>query len=252
MPGLYKFLYSLILIKYFRIIYLILNYIVIKYTTSQDSMDNEQYQKELQQKYSSELLNEETVSRNPFTQFIRWYDESVNSGIPDANAMVIATATKSGIPSVRTVLLKGYDETGFVFYTNYESAKAKELAENPNAALLFLWKELARQIRISGKVEKTTTEESEEYFRSRPAGHQLSAWASGQSSIIPNREFLVKRYNKLLKQYEGKEIPLPSFWGGYRVIPNEFEFWQGRESRLHDRICYSFSNNLWTITRKSP
>jgi pyridoxamine 5'-phosphate oxidase len=215
-------------------------------------MDNEQYQKDLQKKYSSEALIEETVNKNPFTQFILWYDEALNSGIPDANAMILATASQIGLPSVRTVLLKGYNEKGFVFYTNYESDKAKDLTENPYAALLFLWKELARQIRISGRVEKTTPEESEAYFRTRPAGHQISAWASEQSKTIPNRDYLVKEFNRIQKQFDWKEIPLPPNWGGYRVIPTEFEFWQGRENRLHDRICYTKKGKAWQISRLSP
>jgi pyridoxamine 5'-phosphate oxidase len=215
-------------------------------------MDNEQHLKDLQKNYSLEPLDEESVDKSPFTQFIKWYDEAVNCGILDANAMIVATASKAGIPSVRTVLLKGYDEKGFVFYTNYESDKAKDLSENPNASLLFLWKELARQIRISGRVEKTTAEESEAYFRSRPAGHQLSAWASVQSSIIPDRDFLMKEFERVQKQFYGKEIPLPPNWGGYRVIPTEFEYWQGRDSRLHDRICYTLTDNKWAIKRKSP
>ena len=215
-------------------------------------MRDEERNKELQKKYSQERLDEESADKNPFVQFIKWYDEAVNCGIPDANAMIIATATKSGIPAVRTVLLKGYDERGFIFYTNYESDKGKDLEENPRASLLFLWKELARQIRITGRVEKTAKEESEEYFRSRPRGHQLSAWASKQSREIPNREYLEKEFGRVEKEFEGKEIPLPPYWGGYRVIPEEFEYWQGRESRLHDRICYTKTNKQWVIARKSP
>ena len=215
-------------------------------------MTTEQYLKKIQNSYSSEPLNEVVANKNPFTQFMKWYDEAVNSGITDVNAMIIATASKTGLPSVRTVLLKGYDEKGFVFYTNYESDKAKDLDANPNASLLFLWKELARQIRISGRVEKTTLEESEAYFRTRPADHQLSAWASAQSSVIPNRAFLEGEFKQVQRQFKGKEIPLPPYWGGYRIIPTEFEYWQGRDSRLHDRICYTLTNNQWIITRKSP
>jgi pyridoxamine 5'-phosphate oxidase len=215
-------------------------------------MENEEYLRELQKNYALEPLVEDSVNKNPFIQFIHWYDIALNSGVPDANAMIVATANKNGIPSVRTVLLKGYDETGFVFYTNYESDKAKDLTENPNASLLFLWKELSRQIRVSGRVERTTQEESEAYFRSRPAGHQLSAWASVQSRLIPDREFLMKEFERVQKEFYGKDIPIPPNWGGYRVIPAEFEFWQGRDSRLHDRICYSLSGSEWIISRKSP
>ena len=215
-------------------------------------MTNGEHNKELQKSYSFEPLTEESVSKDPFTQFIKWYDEALNCGLPDVNAMTLATASKTGLPSARTVLLKGYDEKGFVFYTNYESSKSKDLNENPNASLLFLWKELSRQIRISGTVIMTSKHESEEYFRSRPVGHQLSAWASVQSKTIPSREYLVKEFNRLSKQFKGGDIPLPPYWGGYRVIPSEFEFWQGRDSRLHDRICYTPTNNEWIITRKSP
>jgi len=215
-------------------------------------MNNEQHLKDLQKSYSLQPLNEESADKNPFPQFRRWYEEAVNSGIPEANAMTLATASKAGIPSARTVLLKGYDEGGFVFYTNYGSAKAADLEENPNASLVFLWKEVARQIRITGRVEKTTTEESGAYFRSRPRGHQISAWVSKQSQTIPNREHLEKEFSRLLEQFERKDILLPPNWGGYRIIPTEFEFWQGRDSRLHDRICYIFINNLWSISRKSP
>jgi pyridoxamine 5'-phosphate oxidase len=215
-------------------------------------MNNEQSLNDLQKSCSLKPLTKETVDKNPFPQFRHWYDEAVNCGIPDANAMIIATATKTGMPSVRTVLLKGYDEKGFVFYTNYGSGKARELTENPNASLLFLWKELARQIRITGRAEKTTSEESTIYFRSRPVGHQVSAWASKQSETIPDREYLKKEFERLLEEFKGKEIPLPPYWGGYRIIPTEFEFWQGRDSRLHDRICYKLTNNQWDITRKAP
>jgi len=215
-------------------------------------MNNEKHLKEIQKSYSLQPLNEESVDKNPFAQFRRWFEEAVNSGIPEANAMTLATANKAGISSARTVLLKGYDERGFIFYTNYGSAKGRDLEENPNASLVFLWKELARQIRITGRVEKTTVKESGAYFRSRPRGHQIGAWVSKQSETIPNREHLEKEFSRLIIEFEGKDIPLPPNWGGYRIIPTEFEFWQGRDSRLHDRICYTLTNNLWSISRKSP
>ena len=197
-------------------------------------------------------LNEQTADKDPFKQFERWYNEILNSGTVEPTAMIVATANKKGIPTVRTVLLKSYDKQGFVFFTNYESRKGKDLAENPKAALLFLWKEEKRQVRIIGNIEKVSKEESEEYFRSRPIESQLGAWASKQSNVIPNREYLLDKYEKYKKQFEGKEIPLPPNWGGYRVIPEEFEFWQGRENRLHDRICYTIKGKDWQISRLSP
>jgi pyridoxamine 5'-phosphate oxidase len=197
-------------------------------------------------------LNEQTADKDPFKQFERWYNEILNSGTVEPTAMIVATANKKGIPTVRTVLLKSYDKQGFVFFTNYESRKGHDLAENPKAALLFLWKEEKSQVRISGSIIKTSKGESKEYFRSRPIESQLGAWASKQSSVIPNREHLILNYEKYKKQFEGKEIPLPPNWGGYRVIPVEFEFWQGRDNRLHDRICYIKKGKEWHISRLSP
>ena len=207
---------------------------------------------DLRKKYSLIDLNEKSVNRNPFEQFDIWFKEVIDSKITEPSAMIVSTASRMGIPAVRTVLLKSYDSRGFVFFTNYESKKAKDLAENPKAAILFLWKEIERQVRISGSIAKISKEESELYFRSRSLESQLGAWASKQSSMIPNREYLLSNYQKYKRQYEGKEIPLPPFWGGYRVIPAEFEFWQGRESRLHDRICYSIKGYGWHIFRLSP
>jgi len=197
-------------------------------------------------------LSEASVSSNPFTQFSVWMNEAIKSNLLDPNAMTLATASKEGIPSARTVLLKGFDERGFVFYTNYESTKAKDLDENPNAALLFLWIELERQVRISGEVEKVSQADSEEYFISRPRESQLGAWASKQSSVIASREVLERQFEEMKKRFENKEIPLPPFWGSYRVIPKRIEFWQGRESRLHDRICYTLIDGKWKIERLSP
>ena len=158
-------------------------------------------------------LNEKTADKDPFKQFEAWYNEILKSGTAEPTAMIVATANKKGIPTVRTVLLKSYDKQGFVFFTNYESKKGHDLAENPKAALLFLWKEEKRQVRITGSIVKTSREESEEYFRSRPIESKLGAWASKQSSVIPNREHLIENYEKYKKQFEGKEIPLPPFWG---------------------------------------
>jgi len=202
--------------------------------------------------YSLKELSEESVSSNPIEQFTIWMNEAIESKLLEPNAMILATASKKGIPSARTVLLKGFDEKGFVFYTNYKSSKARDLDENPNAALLFLWAELERQIRISGKVVQVSREVSENYFHSRSREHQLGAWASWQSRVLENRNELEKRFEEMKKRFEDKEIPLPPFWGGYRVIPNRIEFWQGRESRLHDRICYTLIDGKWKIERLSP
>ena len=202
--------------------------------------------------YSLKELSEESVSSNPIEQFTIWMNEAIESKLLEPNAMILATASKKGIPSARTVLLKGFDEKGFVFYTNYKSSKARDLDENPIAALLFLWAELERQIRISGKVVQVSREVSEHYFHSRPREHQLGTWASWQSRVLENRNELEKRFEEMKKRFEDKEIPLPPFWGGYRVIPNRIEFWQGRESRLHDRICYTLIDGKWKIERLSP
>ena len=166
--------------------------------------------------------------------------------------MALATSDKDAMPSVRTVLLKGFDERGFVFYTNYESDKAKDLISNPKASLLFLWKEIERQVRISGTVEKTSKEESEEYFKTRPYESRLGAWASKQSSIISGRDVLENKFEDYKSLYPDNNVPLPPFWGGFRVIPDRIEFWQGRENRLHDRICYIKKEGTWEIERLSP
>ena len=207
---------------------------------------------DLRKKYSLIELNEKTVSKDPFEQFDIWFKGALNSRLPEPNAMIISTVNRTGIPSVRTVLLKSYDNRGFVFFTNYESKKGRDLGENPNTAILFLWKEIGRQVRISGSVVKTMQNESELYFQSRPIESRLGAWASKQSNVLPSRENLIENYEKYRKQFEGKEIPLPPHWGGYRVIPEEFEFWQGRENRLHDRICYIKKGKDWHISRLSP
>ena len=197
-------------------------------------------------------LTENIVDKDPFTQFSLWFNELLKSNVIEPNAMILATASAEGVPSARTVLLKKFDETGFVFFTNYESHKAKDLAANPNAEILFMWLELERQVRIRGKVEKVSSDESEEYFHSRPTNSQIGAWASNQSSVIPGREFLEEKFKETAEKYKDGKIPLPSFWGGFRLIPDEFEFWQGRESRLHDRISYRRKGNAWKIVRLSP
>jgi len=201
--------------------------------------------------YKSRLI-ESKIDHNPFNQFNVWMKEALDAEIIHSNAMTLATVSDKGVPSARTVLLKELDDRGFVFFTNYESEKAKELENNHNASILFFWKEFERQVRISGIVEKVTREESEEYFKSRPLENKLGAWASKQSAEIPNREYLEKKYDNLKERYSGIEIPLPPFWGGYRLLPNIFEFWQGREKRLHDRIKYEKKENGWRIIRLAP
>ena len=196
-------------------------------------------------------LTKSAVDSNPIKQFAKWYKVILKTGIKEPTAMSIATATKKGIPSVRTVLLKGYDEKGFLFFTNYKSKKGKELIANPVAELLFYWRDLRRQVRISGKVEMVTKQESEDYFNSRPLKSRIGAWASKQSKVIPDREYLEEQFKEFAKKYK-REVPLPSYWGGFRLIPERFEFWQGRENRLHDRICYIKKNNGWKIVRLAP
>lgn len=197
-------------------------------------------------------LIENRVDENPFVQFSHWYNEILKADLIEPNAMILATATADAIPSVRTVLLKNFNENGFFFYTNYESRKAKDLIANPIAEVLFIWLELERQVRVSGKVEKVSQKESEDYFHSRPTNSQIGAWASKQSSIIPGRDYLQKKYNEYSEKFKDGKIPLPPFWGGFRLIPEKFEFWQGRESRLHDRILYRKSGTGWDIVRLSP
>jgi len=206
----------------------------------------------LRRNYSLKELTENIVDPNPFTQFSHWFNELLKSDVREPNAMILATASAGGIPSARTVLLKKFDEEGFVFFTNYESHKAKDLTDNPNAEILFVWLDLERQVRIRGNVEKVSPEESAEYFHSRPTNSQIGAWASKQSSVIPDREFLEERFRETAEKYKNGKIPLPPFWGGFRLIPDEFEFWQGRESRLHDRISYRLKENVWEIVRLSP
>jgi len=202
--------------------------------------------------YSLTELNESTVLDDPFKQFSEWMEEAVKSNIIDPNAMILATSNKDSIPSVRVVLLKGFDNEGFIFYTNYNSKKGKNLVENPNASALFFWKELERQIRISGRVNKISQKESEEYFHSRPRESQLAALASNQSEVIPGREFLEQKFNEFKEEYHDKEIPLPPHWGGFKLFADSFEFWQGRENRLHDRISYLKEDNAWQIVRLAP
>jgi len=203
--------------------------------------------------YSQKTLSEESIDSNPITQFDKWWQEAVASDIDEVNAMTLATASADGIPSARIVLLKGFSEKGFIFFTNYDSFKGKQLLENPKACLVFFWKELERQVRITGIVQKTSDKESDEYFYSRPQGSQLGACISPQSTVIESREWLENRYNEFEKQNSDGSIQRPSHWGGFIVKPVIIEFWQGRPSRLHDRIEYSLQENgEWNSVRLAP
>ena len=206
----------------------------------------------LRREYALKRLSRSSVDSDPFAQFAAWMNEALAAEISEPTAMTLSTADQVCRPSARIVLLKGFDEKGFVFFTNYESKKGSDLDHNPNAFLHFFWPDLERQIAIAGTVEKTSIEESEEYFVSRPVQSKLGAWASKQSSVIESRAVLEERFDELNKNYEDGEIPLPPFWGGFRLTPSSFEFWQGRESRLHDRICYERKADWWKILRRSP
>jgi pyridoxamine 5'-phosphate oxidase len=203
--------------------------------------------------YSQKTLSEADVEADPFKQFDKWWKEALTSDIDEVNAMTLATASADGVPSARTVLLKGYSEEGFVFYTNYNSYKGKQLMENPKACLVFFWKELERQVRITGIVQKTSAKDSEEYFHARPLASQLGAAVSPQSEVIENREWLEKKYLELEKNLDASAVERPDHWGGYIVKPVIIEFWQGRPSRLHDRIEYTLQENgQWKIQRLAP
>ena len=207
---------------------------------------------DLRKEYTRAGLSESDVDPDPVEQFRRWFDEALEADLHEPNAMTVATAAPDGRPSARVVLLKVFDERGFVFYTNYEGRKGRELEENPRAALLFYWGELERQVRIEGTVSRTSEGESDAYYASRPRGSRLGAWASEQSRAVEGREVLEGRARDLEVEYEGREVPRPAFWGGYRVEPEVVEFWQGRESRLHDRISYRRGDGGWEIERLQP
>jgi pyridoxamine 5'-phosphate oxidase len=209
---------------------------------------------DLRQNYTLAGLTETDLDSNPIQQFALWFDQALAADLIEPNAMTLATATAEGKPTARIVLLKGFNEQGFVFYTNYGSQKGQQLIANPYAALVFLWDKLERQIRIEGQVEKLSADESLAYFHSRPKASQLGAWTSAQSQVIPNREVLEQKLVSLQEQYSGDAtIPLPEHWGGFRVIPNRIEFWQGRPSRLHDRLVYDLQmDGNWSISRLSP
>jgi len=208
---------------------------------------------DIRRDYSHKSLSENDVATNAIKQFEKWWVEAVNSKIDEVNAMTLATASLDALPSARIVLLKEFNEKGFVFFTNYESYKAQQLAENPKACLVFFWKELERQVRITGLIEKINSKQSDDYFQSRPESSRIGAWASPQSRVIDDREWLDEKFNELVNKMEGTAIPRPPHWGGYIVKPVVIEFWQGRPSRLHDRIQYTLEENgEWKIERLAP
>lgn len=201
----------------------------------------------------SEGIDQRSLNQDPIKQFELWFKQAEDAGVQDANAFSLATATPEGAPSVRTVLLKLFDDKGFVFFTNYNSRKASEIKENTQAAMLFPWLQLNRQVRIEGRVEKISSVDSFKYFTSRPRGSQIGAWCSDQSEVIESRSFLEQKYREAAEKFRQGSIPLPSFWGGYRIVPASFEFWQGRESRLHDRLSYRHSaDGAWGVSRLAP
>lgn len=207
---------------------------------------------DIRKEYRLNSLSESDVANDPFTQFSAWWDEAVAGEIEEVNAMTLATADKTGKPSARIVLLKGMNAEGFEFFTNYESHKAKEMAINEQVALVFFWKELERQVRIEGHVSKTTAAVSDEYFLTRSVESRIGAWSSPQSNIIASRDVLVENVSAIQEKFQDKEVTRPPFWGGYLVNPTMIEFWQGRASRLHDRIAYFREDNKWKIKRLAP
>jgi pyridoxamine 5'-phosphate oxidase len=208
--------------------------------------------RDLRVDYGREPLDERAIHADPLEQFRVWFGEAVAAGIPEPNAMTLGTAEAGGRVSCRTVLLKGFDGRGFVFYTNHGSRKGRQLAANPRAALLFAWLTLERQVEIEGRVERVSEEESEEYFQSRPFGSRLGAWVSEQSSVIASREVLTARFAELKAKFADGNMPKPEFWGGYRVVPESVEFWQGGHDRLHDRFLYEKRGEIWHRVRLAP
>jgi pyridoxamine 5'-phosphate oxidase len=208
---------------------------------------------DLRKEYASQQLLEADVIPDPIKQFGKWWEQAISSQIQEPNAMTLATASRDGLPAARIVLLKGFDENGFVFYTNYQSYKALQIEENPKACLVFFWKELERQVRIVGLVKKIAAKDSDAYYHSRPQSSRIGAWASPQSQVIENREWLDKRYLQFTKDFNEKQVERPPHWGGYVVQPVIIEFWQGRPGRMHDRIQYSLlDNGTWKIERLAP
>jgi len=213
-------------------------------------MDDKDIQN-LRRQYSKSTLSVSSVSKDPFKQFEKWFQDVLNSGFLEPNAMTLATASKTGKPSARVVLLKGIHEGGFVFYTNYKSKKGKDIEDNPYGSVLFYWDRLERQVRIEGKIEKVSQQESEEYFNTRPYKSRVGAWASKQSTVIESRSAIVREFLKYMMKFK-THVPLPDVWGGYRLIPDSFEFWQGRPNRLHDRVRFTKNKSGWKIERLAP
>lgn len=208
---------------------------------------------DLRQDYRQQALRETDIDADPLRQFRIWFDQAVQADLREPNAMTLATVSPAGEPSARMVLLKELDQQGFVFYTNYQSRKGQELAHTPRAALVFWWAELERQVRVEGQVSKVAAVEADQYFSSRPRGSQLGAWVSRQSQVIGDRTLLDQRLQALEQQYQDQPIPRPSYWGGYRLLPQVIEFWQGRSNRLHDRLCYRQNQTgQWQLERLSP
>ncbi len=207
---------------------------------------------DMRREYKQNELDEHSVDANPFVQFEKWFSDAQNAQVLEPNSMLLATSGARNIPNIRAVLLKIFDERGFVFFTNYASDKAKEIEENPNVAVEFLWLDLERQVRIIGTCEKISSAESLAYFMKRSRGSQIGAWVSEQSKIISSRKLLSMALEKMKEKFKNGEVPLPDFWGGYRVVPTKIEFWQGRESRLHDRVLYTKKESKWKISRLAP
>lgn len=205
----------------------------------------------LRRTYQGKPLLETDLAPDPVAQFATWFSDAVDAGLPEPNAMVVATGSAGGRPSARLVLLKHYDAEGFVFFTNYESRKGRDLAENPRACLLFPWHEIRRQVRVEGTVTRLPREESAAYFNSRPYGSRIGAWASRQSAVVPSRESLDARYEELARRWP-EDPPVPDFWGGFRVTPVEIEFWQGQDDRMHDRLRYRRRGDDWIVERLAP
>jgi pyridoxamine 5'-phosphate oxidase len=208
---------------------------------------------DLRMEYSAGGLSEEDAGHDPVALFHRWFQQALAAGLPDPNAFTLATCTPDGWPSARVVLLKGLDDRGFTFFTNYDSRKGRELAANPRAAMVFLWQQLERQVRVEGTVETVSAAESDAYYAVRPLGSRLGAWASPQSAVIPSRDFLEAQHAELMTRYPDGVVPRPPHWGGYRVLPRVIEFWQGRPSRLHDRIRFTRGDEgVWVRDRLAP
>ncbi|WP_418186459.1 pyridoxamine 5'-phosphate oxidase [Aliarcobacter lanthieri] len=204
-------------------------------------------------KYTTKNIDVKDLHQNPFKQFEIWFNDAIEAKLLEPNAFSLSTVGRDMMPSIRTVLLKVFDEKGFVFFTNYESKKAKQIEENPKAAALFTWLELERQIKVEGSIEKISKTESLKYFLSRPKGSQLGAWVSTQSQVISSRALLEQKFDEMKRKFLNKEIPFPSFWGGYTIKPIRIEFWQGGEDRLHDRFLYELQeDNTWKISRLAP